>query len=81
MKLLSEDLLKEFGFFEDKAKSSSKVKIFSRDKLEIVLKNELFYYSNLGFDYPLRDIAALRKLYKEIKNTDLTIVSSAIIPK
>jgi hypothetical protein len=81
MKLLSEDLLKEYGFVEDTTKSNQNIKIFSRDKLEIVLKENAFYYSNLGFDYPLNDLAALRKLYKEIKNTDLTEVSSSNTPK
>jgi hypothetical protein len=65
MKLLSEDLLKEYGFVENTMKSTPIAKIMTRDK------NDGIYYTNLGFDYPLKDTAALRKLYKEIRSEDL----------
>jgi hypothetical protein len=81
MKLLSEDLLKEFGFVIDDTKSNHILKIYCRDKLGIVLKDNSFYYTNLGIDYPLRDLAALRRLYKEIKNTELIVMSRSIISK
>lgn len=71
MKLLSEDLLKEYGFIEKTTKSSTSMKIMTRDNLEIVIKNGSFYYSNTGIDYPLKDIASLRKLYKETRSQDL----------
>lgn len=71
MKLLSEDLLKEYGFIENTTKSSTSMKIMTRDNLEIVIKNGSFYYSNIGIDYPLKDIASLRKLYKETRSQDL----------
>lgn len=72
MKLLSEDLLSEYGFSENKEKTTRFVKVYTRDKLDIVLKEDgTFYYSNLGFDYPLRDIATLRKLYKEVRSEEL----------
>ena len=68
MKLLSEDLLKEYGFVENKDKSKQNVKIFTRDKIDIAIKNDGIYYSNLGFDYPLKDTASLRKIYKELRD-------------
>ena len=72
MKLLSEDLLSEYGFTINEERTTRFVKVFTRDKLEIVLKEDgAFYYSNLGFDYPLRELAALRKLYKEIRREEL----------
>lgn len=74
MKLLCEDILKEYGFTEDQSKSNYLVKIFSRDNFEIAYKQGEYFYSNLGFDYPLRDLAALKKLYKENKRTDLTAI-------
>lgn len=71
MKLLSEDLLKEYGFVENTIKTTHIVKIMTRDKIDIAIKNDGIYYTNLGFDYPLIDTAALRKLYKEIRSEDL----------
>lgn len=80
MKLLSEDLLKEYGFAEDTVKSTPSAKIMSRDKIDIVIKSDGIYYTNMGFDYPLRDIAALRKLYKEVRSEELKpLTTSGII--
>ena len=67
MKLLTKNLLKEYGFI---AKDSDT--IMTKDKFNVVIKNGgNFYYSNMGFDYPLPDIASLRKLYKEVKGEEL----------
>jgi len=72
MKLLSKDLLREYGFIDDINKSNSGIEVMAKDQFEIVIKeNNSFYYSNLGIDYPLKDIAALRKLYKEVKRMEL----------
>jgi hypothetical protein len=68
MKLLTKDLLIEYGFVENKDKSKQNVKIFTRDKIDIAIKNDGIYYSNLGFDYPLKDTASLRKIYKELRD-------------
>jgi len=77
MKLLSEDLLKEYGFVIDPVKSNHIIKVMTRDNMEIVMKdNGSFYYSNVGIDYPLKDIAGLRKLYKELRSTDLKPVTA-----
>ena len=71
MKLLSKDLLQEFGFSENLEKMYGGIEVMTRDNVDIVIKEGNFYYSNLGIDYPIRDLAALRKFYKEIKNQDL----------
>lgn len=71
MKLLTKDLLIEYGFVENKDKSKQNVKIFTRDKIDIAIKQDGIFYTNMGFDYPLKDIAALRKLYKELRREDL----------
>lgn len=68
MKLLSEDLLKEYGFKENLEKSKSNMKIMSRDKVDIVIKTDGIYYSNMSFDYPLKDTVALKKIYRELRN-------------
>jgi hypothetical protein len=81
MKLLSEDLLKEYGFVQNAEKSNPHVKVMSREKIDIAIKNDGIYYTNMGFDYPLRDIAALRKLYKEVRSEELKPLSTAGIIK
>ena len=67
MKLLNEDQLKEYGFIENAEKSSHSVKVMSRDKVDIAMKHDGIYYTNMGFDYPFKDTAALRKIYKELR--------------
>lgn len=72
MKLLSEDLLKEYGFTEKPHTSSRKIiKVMTRDNFDVVIRDDGIYYSNVGIDYPLRDTATLRKMYKENKKMDL----------
>jgi hypothetical protein len=71
MKLLNEDLLKEYGFIENIEKTNAHVKIMTRNKIDIAVKNDGIYYTNMGFDYPLRDTAALRKIYKELRSEEL----------
>ena len=56
---------------ENVDKSTANVKLFTRDKIDIAIKSDGIYYTNMGFDYPLIDTAALRKLYKEVRNEDL----------
>lgn len=81
MKLLSEDLLKEYGFTEDAIKSTSNVKVMTKNKFDIVIKNDGMYYHNLGVDYLLRDTATLRKLYKEVRSEDLKPINSNLLSK
>ncbi len=72
MKLLSKDLLIEFGFIENHEKIKSDCIVMTRDKMDIIINdNGSIYYSNMGFDYPLRDTASLRKIYKEVKSEEL----------
>lgn len=72
MKLLSEDLLKEYGFTEKPHTTARNViKVMTRDNFDIVIREDGIYYTNLGISYPLRDTAALRKFYKENKKVDL----------
>lgn len=71
MNLLNEDILKEFGFIESPQKNTDFSKAMSRDNIDLHIKNDGIYYSNMGFDYPLIDTAALKKLYKELKSVEL----------
>ncbi len=73
MKILTEDLLREYGFMDDPAKSSTKVKVMTRNDFNVSIKIDGIYYANLGFDYPLKDTATLRKVYKEVKNEELKV--------
>ena len=71
MKILTEDLLREYGFMNDPAKSSTKVKVMTRNDFNVSIKVDGIYYTIQGIDYPLRDTAALRKHYKETKREEL----------
>ena len=72
MKLISIEVLAGYGFDEKENKIPEAIKVFSNGKIDIILKNDGgFYYRNLGFYYPLKDTAALRKLYKEVRNEEL----------
>ena len=67
MKILTEELLREYGFMDNPSKSSTRVKIMTRNEFDVSIKIDGIYYSNLGFDYPLKDTATLRKVFKEVK--------------
>lgn len=72
MKLLSKNLLMEYGFAESKVKTNNINEVMTRNEVDIIIKDGVsFFYSKMGTDYPLKDIAALRKLYKELKSEDL----------
>jgi hypothetical protein len=74
MKILTEDLLREYGFMDNPIKSSTRIKVMSRNEFDVSIKIDGIYYTNLGFDYPLRDTAALRKIYREVKCEELKLV-------
>ena len=75
MKLISKDLLIEYGFKQVESELKIKGILMTRDKFTVTLMEDgECYYRNLGIDYPLRDLAALKKIYKEAQNTDLIIV-------
>ncbi len=72
MKLLSKDVLMEFGFKENKGKSSENCTVMTKDNFDVAIKTDGFcFYSNMGFDYPLKDVTALKKLYKEVRSQEL----------
>lgn len=77
MKLLCDQLLSEYGLFENKEKITRFVKIYTRERMDIALKEDgSYYYSNTGFDYPLKDLARLRKLYKELRRIKTFIIKT-----
>ncbi len=72
MKLLSIDLLKEYGFIENITKSSFSIKIMTKNKVDIFINyDNTFHYSNMGVNYPLKDITSLKKVYKVARNEEL----------
>jgi hypothetical protein len=75
MEPLNEDHLKAFGFTEKTHMSNDIIiKVMTYDNINLVIKHDGIYYSNMGFDYPLKDTASLKKLYKELRSRELTIV-------
>jgi hypothetical protein len=74
MKILTEDLLREYGFMDEPSKSSIRVKVMTRNGFNVSIKVDGIYYTNQDIDYPLPDTAALRKLYKEVKKEELKLV-------
>lgn len=78
MKLLNKDILIEFGFIENNEKTKSDCVVLTKDKMDIVIKdNGSIYYSNMGFDYPLRDTASLRKIFKEVRSEELKPIENS----
>ncbi len=72
MKLINKDILLEYGFTQDLGKSNNNKTIMSRDRVDIVINHDqTICYSNMNIDYPIKDLAGLRKLYKELRNTEL----------
>ena len=72
MKLLSKDILREYGFVDDASKSNVQAEVMTREGFNIIIKEGgLFFYSNFGIDYPLKDLTTLRKVFKEAKSKEL----------
>lgn len=72
MKLLSKDVLMEYGFTENELKTHNGKTVMTRNKFDIVINEDgSVHYSNMGFDYPLKDLSGLRKLYKEVRREEL----------
>lgn len=75
MEVLNEDLLKTYGFTEKNHMSNNIIiKVMTYDNINLVIKHDGIYYSNMGFDYPLKDTDSLKKLYKELRSKDLKTV-------
>ena len=71
--LLNKEILTQYGFKLNEKKSKDRLTIMFKDKFEITIVDDgSVFYSNLGFDYPLKDLAALKKLYKEVRREELT---------
>ncbi len=69
---LTKETLLDYGFKIIESKSKDRLTVFSKDKVEIVVVDDgTVVYSNMGFDYPLADLPALKKLYKELRRTEL----------
>lgn len=71
MKLLCKTVLIEYGFTELPENIGPDV-IMAKDNFKLTIKpNGTCTYSNTGIEYPVKDLAALKKLYKEVKREDL----------
>ena len=72
--LLSEIQLKEYGFIENSTKIiPNSIKVMTRDNINLVIRHDGVYYNNMGFDYPLNDTTALKKIYKELRSEELSL--------
>jgi NACalpha-BTF3-like transcription factor len=70
--LLNIEILTQLGFKVYNTKATERVIIMKKDEFEIViLDDNSIFYSNLGFYYPIKDLDALKKLYKEARREDL----------
>lgn len=70
---LTKEILDEYGFKIIEGKTKDRITVFTKDKVEIVVVDDgTVMYSNMGFDYPLPDLPALKKLFKELRRTELT---------
>lgn len=73
MEKLTKEVLQDYGFKIVELKSKDRVTVFSKERVELALVDDgTVLYSKMGFDYPLADLAALKKLYKELRRTELT---------
>lgn len=74
MKLLCKEVLLEYGFTITKINALDDSIIMTKDNLDLVIKyGNSVYYENMGFDYPLKDLSALKKLYKEVRSSELKL--------
>ncbi len=65
-------LLAEYGFEINEKKTKDHLTILSKDAFDIVIKeDDSVFYSNMGFDYPLKDLFTLKKVYKEVRRKEL----------
>lgn len=71
MNSLSTDILSDFGFVRNQARSTALGEVFSRGRFHVIFKDGGFFYSNLGIDYPLKDPDTLRRLFREVTSQEL----------
>lgn len=73
MKLISKQILFEHGFNVVSDELSPNL-IMTKGTFKVVLNaNGTCTYRNTGIDYPLKDLASLKKLYKEVNRENLLI--------
>ena len=71
-KVLDKAILSEYGFEINELKTKHPLTVMSKDKFEVVIgEDNTISYSNVGIQYPLKDVATLKKVYKEVKREDL----------
>ena len=75
MKLLTRELLEEYGFTLNRRKTTPEKTVLTKDNFDVVIKSDGIYYSNMGFDYPLKDNDILRKMYFEVRREKLVVTT------
>ncbi|MCU0359610.1 MAG: hypothetical protein MUF75_02655 [Bacteroidia bacterium] len=79
MKLLCKIVLEEYGFIELPENIGPDV-IMAKDNFNLTLKPDgACHYLNLGINYPVKDLAGLKKLYKEVKGMELSEIKLNLI--
>ncbi|MBL7911633.1 MAG: hypothetical protein JNJ41_11305 [Bacteroidia bacterium] len=69
---LTKEVLEEYGFKVVESKSKHRITVFTKEKVDIVIVDDgSVFYSNMGIDYPLNDLPSLKKLFKELRRTEL----------
>lgn len=71
-RVVDKNLLTEYGFQQIEEKTKELLTVMAKDKFEVVIAADgSVVYSNMGFDYPLKDLATLKKVYKEVRRKEL----------
>ena len=71
-KKLNQEIIEAYGFKKVEEKSKDCIQVFTFNKVDLVLSDDgSVYYSNMGFDYMLKDEDDLKKLYKELRREEL----------
>lgn len=71
MKLICKEVLLEHGFSALPENSGPNL-IMLKGNFKLTIKPDgSCIYINTGVEYPLKDLAALKKLYKEVKSEEL----------
>lgn len=69
---LNKALLSTLGFKKNELRSKERLTVMTKNNFELVIVDDgTVLYTQAGFDHPIKDLAALQKLYKEVKREDL----------
>jgi len=72
MKAITEELLIQYGFEVSDVKNKSIIKTYSKNTFMVVVeKDGSFYYTYMGFEYPLENEEDLQKIYFEARRERL----------